>query len=81
MDGRDCDVMVMQQVSAEYAKKTTFGTLNKITHVLKSKEEGKEKESIQSNTVHNPEHHIEKCQNQKKTSHTREPRGQPLPSR
>ena len=46
-------------------------------------EEGKDQESIQSNTTPEPGYHIGKRQKHKKTSHicTREPRGQPFPIR
>ena len=44
-----------------------------------SKEEGKDQESMQSITT--PGHHMGKWQKHKKTSLTREPRGQPFPSR
>ena len=47
----------------------------------KSKEEGKDQESIQSSTTPDPGYRIGKWQKHKKTSHTREPRGQPFPSR
>ena len=54
-------------------------------HIVReqSKEESKGQESIQSSTTHYPGHGIvwegNKKQN-KKTSHTREPRGQPFPT-
>ena len=47
---------------------------------VQSKEEGNDQESIQSNTTPDLEHHMGKWQKHKKTSHTREPRGQPFPS-
>ena len=64
-------------------------------HKVKSKEEGKDQESIQSNTTPDPGHHMgkfpiwcpgsgvlfEKVTKQKKTSHRREPRGQTFLSR
>ena len=39
---------------------------------MKSKEEGKDQESIQSSTIFDPGHHMGKWQKHKKTSHTRE---------
>ena len=49
-----------------------------------SKEEGKCQESIHSSNTHDPGHGMV-CEgdtkNNKKTSHTREPRGQPFPNR
>ena len=54
-------------------------------HIVReqSKEEGKGKESIQLSTTHDPGHGMvwEGDKNNKKTSHTREPRGQPYPNR
>ena len=47
----------------------------------KSKEDKKDQESIHSSTTLNPGHHLEKWHKHQKTSHTREPRGQPFPSR
>ena len=49
------------------------------TH-CKSKEEGKDQESIQSSTTPDPGHHMGKRHKHEKTSHTRDPRDQPLPS-
>ena len=48
-----------------------------------SKEEGKCTESIQLSNTHDPGHGMvwEGDKNNKKTSHTREPRGQPFPNR
>ena len=48
-----------------------------------SKEEGKGKESIQLSNTHDPGHGMvwEGDKNNKKTSHTREPRGQPFLNR
>ena len=48
-----------------------------------SKEEGKGTESIQLSNTHDPGHGMvwECDKNNKKTSHTREPSGQPLPNR
>ena len=46
---------------------------------MQNKEEGKYQEPIQSNTTPDPGHHMESDRH-KKTSHTREPRGQPFPS-
>ena len=46
-----------------------------------SKEEGKDQESIQPSTTSDWRNHMRKWQKHKKTSHTREPRGQPFPSR
>ena len=46
-----------------------------------SKEEGKDQESIQSNTTPDPGHHMGERQKHKKTSHKRVPRGQPFSSR
>ena len=46
-----------------------------------SKEEGKGQESIQSSYTHDPGHSVGRLYRQKKTSHTREPRGQPLSNR
>ena len=42
---------------------------------------GKDQESIQSSTTPDQGHHMGKWQKHKKTQHTREPRGQPFPSR
>ena len=54
-------------------------------HIVReqSKEEGKGKESILLSNTHDPGHSMvwEGDKNSKKTSHTREPRGQPFPSR
>ena len=47
----------------------------------KSKEEGKDQESIQSSITTDPRHNMGKCQKHKETSHTREPRGHRFPSR
>ena len=44
------------------------------------KGEGKDQESIQSSTAPDPGHHMVKWQKHKKTSHTRERRGQSFPS-
>ena len=41
-----------------------------------NKEEGKDEESIQLRTTPDLKHHMGKLQKQKKTSHTRDPRGQ-----
>ena len=60
------------------AKLIRYRTDPKIRH--RSKEEGKDQASIQSSTTPNPEHRMGKCQKHKKTSRTREPRGQPFPS-
>ena len=46
-----------------------------------SKKGGKDQESIQSSTTPDPGHHMRKWQKHNKTSHTREQRIQPLPSR
>ena len=48
--------------------------------LINSKKEGKDQESIQSSTTPDPGHHMGKSQIHNKTSHTREPRGQPFPS-
>ena len=45
-----------------------------------SKKEGKHHKTIQSSITSDPGHHIGKQQKHKKTSHTREPRRQPLPA-
>ena len=55
-------------------------------HIVReqSKEEGKGKESIQLSNTHDPGHGMVwegDKKNNKKTSHTREPRGQPFPNR
>ena len=42
-------------------------------HALQSKEEGRYQESIQSNTIPDPAHHMGKWQKHNITSHTREP--------
>ena len=47
-------------------------------HSLLSKEE--DQESIQSSITPDQRHYMGKSQKHKKTSHTREPRGQPFPS-
>ena len=47
----------------------------------KSKLGGKDQESMQSSTRPEPGDHMGKRQQKKKTSHTREPRGEPFPSR
>ena len=46
-----------------------------------STEEGKDRELIQSSITPDTGHHMGKSQKHKKTQHTREPRGQPFPSR
>ena len=48
--------------------------------VKQFKQEGKDRESIESNTTPDPGHHMGKWQKHKKTSHTKEPSGQPFPS-
>ena len=48
--------------------------------VVPSKEEGKDWELIQSSTTPDDRHHMGVTKH-KQTSHTREPRGQPFPSR
>ena len=54
-------------------------------HIVREQsiEEGKCKESIQLSNTHDPGHRMvwEGDKNNKKTSHTREPRGQPFPNR
>ena len=54
-------------------------------HIVReqSKEEGRGKESIQLSNTHDPGHSMvwEGDKNNKKTSHTREPRGQPFSNR
>ena len=58
-----------------------FWLRNKKTNIyFKSKEEGKDQESIQSSTPPDSGHHIGKWQKHKKTSHILEPRGQPFPA-
>ena len=47
-------------------------------YVYKSRREGKDQEPMQKNTTPDPGHHMGKGQKQKKTSHIREPRGQPF---
>ena len=47
---------------------------------MQSKKEGKDQESIQSSTTHDSGNHTGKRQKHKKTSLTREPRGQPFPN-
>ena len=47
---------------------------------LKCKGEGKDQESMQSNTTRDPGPRMGKWQKQKKMSHAREPWGQPLPN-
>ena len=47
----------------------------------KSKEESKDQESIQSSITPEPRHERESDKKHKETSHSREPRGEPLPSR
>ena len=51
---------------------------------LQSKEVGKgqkDQESLQSSTIPDPGHHMEKRKKTIKTSHIREQRGQPFPNR
>ena len=44
-------------------------------------EAGKDQESVQSSTTPDQGNHMGKWQKHKKTSYTRQPRGQPFPSR
>ena len=59
----------------------TFTVRHKTRDYNQNKEEGKTLKSKQSNTTPDPGQHIGKWQKNKKTSHTREPRGQPFHSR
>ena len=49
--------------------------------IEQSKEVGKNQELIQSSTTHDLGHGMGRLQKHKKTSHTREPRDQPFPTR
>ena len=77
----DCAIVVHLQQSMEEGLLVNCTFFSKHPDLSMEEEEGKDQESKQSNTIRELGHHMGKLQKHKKTSHTREQRGQSFPSK